>query len=99
MHVVIPDDQAKEKQILLERLGVSVTVVPCCAISSKHHYVNTAKRLAESIGGTFVNQFENIANFQAHFTSTGPEIWIQTNGNIDCFVMSSGIQFSNVYSI
>lgn len=90
LHVVMPDDQADEKRFLLERLGVTVTVVPCCGISNKDHYVNTAKRMAAESGGVFLDQFENIANFQAHYDTTGPEIWRQTNGEIDAFVMSAG---------
>jgi cysteine synthase len=90
LHVVMPDDQADEKRFLLERLGVTVTVVPCCGISNKGHYVNTAKRMAAESGGVFLDQFENIANFQAHYDTTGPEIWKQTNGEIDAFVMSAG---------
>ena len=65
--------------------------MPCCAISNKEHYVNAARRLADEIpGGIFMNQFENLANFEAHITETGPEIWQQMHGNIDAFVMSAG---------
>ena len=46
--------------------------------------------MAENLGGIFINQFENTSNFQAHFITTGPEIWSQTDGNVNCFVMSSG---------
>ena len=86
----MPDDQADEKKKLLESLGASVTIVPCCAISNKDHYVNRAKKLAEDIGGVFMNQFENVSNYQAHLDETGPEIWKQTNGRIDAFIMSAG---------
>lgn len=41
-------------------------------------------------GGFFANQFENTANFETHYSTTGPEIWSQTNGQLDAFVMSSG---------
>lgn len=90
LHVVMPDDQAEEKRILLERLGVTVTVVPCCGISNKNHYVNTARRMAKEENGIFLDQFENLANFEAHLKETGPEIWNQTNGTVDAFVMSAG---------
>ena len=90
LHVVMPDDQAEEKRILLERLGVTVTVVPCCGISNKDHYVNTARRMAKEERGIFLDQFENLANFHAHLKETGPEIWNQTNGTVDAFVMSAG---------
>lgn len=64
--------------------------MPTCAISNSGHYVHTARRLAERLGGYFANQFENVANFEAHYTTTGPEIVQQTRGVIDAFVMSSG---------
>jgi len=90
LYVVIPDDQANEKKQLLERLGATVKVVPCCAISNGNHYVNQARRLADQVGGVFMDQFENLANYEAHVTETGPEIWIQSEGKIDAFVMSAG---------
>jgi cysteine synthase len=86
----MPDDQSEEKRRLLTSLGAKVRVVPACAISNRDHYVNTAKRLAEEIGGIFVDQFENLANFEAHYKTTGPEIWNQTAGQVDAFVMSAG---------
>jgi cysteine synthase A len=90
LHVVMPDDQADEKRRLLECLGVRVHIVPNCAISNPNHYVNAARKLATDIGGIFMNQFENVANYQAHFDTTGPEIWSQTGGSLDAFVMSAG---------
>jgi cysteine synthase A len=90
LNVVMPDDQATEKRRLLECLGAAVTVVPVAAIANRNHYVNTARRLAEETQGIFLDQFENLANFQAHIEETGPEIWRQTNGKIDAFVMSAG---------
>ena len=90
LHIVMPDDQAAEKRILLERLGASVTVVPCCGISNTDHYVNAARKLAMEMNGIFMDQFENRANFEAHFRETGPEIWEQSGREIDAFVMSAG---------
>jgi cysteine synthase len=92
LHIVMPDDQSTEKRKLLECLGAEVTIVPNCAISNKDHYVNSARKLAEQLngGGIFMNQFENKANMKAHVTTTGPEIWKQTRGEIDAFVMASG---------
>ena len=86
----MPDDQAEEKRLLLKNLGVTVHTVPSCSISNSSHYVNTARKLALSLNGIFVDQFENTANFNAHVKSTGPEIWQQTNEQIDAFVMSAG---------
>ena len=90
LNVVMPDDQAEEKRILLERLGVTVTIVPPCGISNAHHYVNTARRIAKEADGIFLDQFENLANFRAHYEVTGPELWEQTKGTLDAFVMSAG---------
>lgn len=72
------------------RMGAELIVVPSCAISNPQHYVNTARKLAKEEGGFFTNQFENLANFKAHFECTGPEIWHGTKGAIDAFVMSAG---------
>lgn len=71
-------------------MGAEVIVVPTCAISNPQHYVNKARSLAKNEGGFFTNQFENTANFRAHLECTGPEIWRQTNGSVDAFVMSAG---------
>jgi cysteine synthase len=86
----MPDDQAAEKRQLLQNLGADVVIVPTCAIASKEHYVNTARRLADELNGVFVNQFENLSNCQVHYEVTGPEIWQQLDGHIEGFVMSSG---------
>ena len=88
--VVMPDDQANEKKALLENLGATVIQVPCCAISNEMHYVNQARRIALENDGIFIDQFENTQNYDAHYTGTGPEIWAQTSGRLDAFVMSAG---------
>ncbi|KAG7390356.1 Conserved oligomeric Golgi complex subunit 2 [Phytophthora pseudosyringae] len=89
--IVMPDDQAKEKSQLLEQFGAEVVLVKPASIVNAKHYVNEAKRLARSTeGGYFTNQFENTANFDSHYASTGPEIWRQTNGTVDAFIMAAG---------
>lgn len=88
--VVMPDDQSQEKVRLLEALGASVNIVPSASISNPNHYVNKARKIAVELNGIFIDQFENEANFDAHYQTTGPEIWKQTSGKIDAFVMSSG---------
>ena len=90
LHIVMPDDQSNEKKQLLECLGAQVHIVPNCAISNKDHYVNAARSLAAEMNGIFMNQFENLANTQAHVLTTGPEVWEQTQGRLDAFVMSAG---------
>ncbi|CAK9033907.1 Cysteine synthase 2 (CS 2) (Cysteine synthase-like protein) (CSl) (O-acetylserine (thiol)-lyase 2) (OAS-TL 2) (O-acetylserine sulfhydrylase 2) [Durusdinium trenchii] len=89
--IVLPDDQALEKRALLTGLGARVELVRPAAIVNSEHYVNKARRLAaETAGAFFANQFENLANYRAHLLNTGPEIWEQTQGQVDAFVMSAG---------
>lgn len=94
--VILPDDQAKEKQTILRSLGAVVYEVPTAAISNPNHYVNVARKAAilarESlqIDAVFTDQFENGANYDIHYQRTGPEIWRQRKGRVDAFVMSSG---------
>lgn len=94
-HVVMPDDQADEKVLLLRRFGAVVELVRPASISNPDHYVNVARRRAEELsqesgGAIFANQFENNANFDAHYLGTGPELWEQCGGDLDAFVMSAG---------
>jgi len=97
VHIVMPDDQATEKVTLLQRFGAKVELVRPASITSPEHYVNVARRraaeLSEQAGGggaVFADQFENLANFQAHYAGTGPEIWAQCDHQLDAFVMSAG---------
>ncbi|KAJ1557213.1 hypothetical protein HK096_008513 [Nowakowskiella sp. JEL0078] len=103
-HIVMPDDQSNEKYDILSRLGVNVERVRPVSIVDRNHFVNVAKRRAaeqtevfksgkagEGVGSAiFCDQFENLANFQAHFETTGPEIYNQVQGKLDAFVMGSG---------
>ena len=94
--VVLPDDQAVEKQAILKSLGAVVYQVPTAAISNPNHYVNLARKAAKlakekfDIAAVFIDQFENAANYHIHYHQTGPELWRQRRGHIDAFVMSSG---------
>ncbi|KAF0684857.1 Aste57867_23202 [Aphanomyces stellatus] len=89
--IVMPDDQAKEKSMLLEQFGATVEFVKPASIVNAKHYVNQARRRASEIpGGYFADQFENLANTEIHYRTTGREIWEQTNGRVDAFVMSAG---------
>lgn len=91
-HIFMPDDQAKEKSDLLERLGAKVDRVRPVSFSNPEQFCNQAKRRAieDPQGGLFANQFENLANYRAHYLHTGPEIWEQTDGNLDAFVCAAG---------
>lgn len=89
--VVMPDDQALEKRQLLTQFGAHLELVPPASIVNTQHYVNVARQRAlEHDNGFFVNQFENEANFATHYATTGPEIWEDTHGELDAFVMSAG---------
>lgn len=88
--LTMPDKVSKEKQNALKAYGAKVVVAPTSAApDSPEHYVNVAKRLAEETPNSFrVNQYDNPKNPEAHYLSTGPELWEQTEGHIDYFVAS-----------
>ncbi|EQC41797.1 cysteine synthase A [Saprolegnia diclina VS20] len=89
--IVMPDDQAKEKSDLLTQFGAAVEFVKPASIVNAKHYVNQARRRASEIpGGYFADQFENLANCDVHYYTTGREIWEQTDGQVDAYVMSAG---------
>ncbi|KAI0107342.1 cysteine synthase-like protein [Hypoxylon sp. NC0597] len=97
-HICMPDDQSMEKSDLLHHLGATVERVPVQPITSPDHFVNLARRRAkehtESSAdysvGFFADQFESPFNFEAHFKTTGPEIYFQTSGRVDAFVAGAG---------
>lgn len=88
--IVMPDNQAQEKYDTLKGLGVELLTVPPVPFANENHFYHTAKRVAEERGGFWANQFENLANYQTHYRTTGPEIWSQTEGRIDAFVAAAG---------
>ncbi len=90
--VVCSDSMAGEKVNTLKAFGAEVRLVPSDApVDSPDHFLHTAKRLAnENDNAIFANQSFNTANPEAHYLSTGPEIWEQTEGKITSFVSSAG---------
>ncbi len=89
--IYMPDNQSREKVAILETLGAEVRVVPTVAYSDEMNYQKQAERFALSRdGAVWVNQFDNLANRRAHYESTGPEIWAQTEGRVDAFVCAAG---------
>jgi cysteine synthase A len=88
--IVIPETQSQEKITLLRTLGAEVLTVPEKPYSDPGNYNRVAQRLAEEKGWFWANQFDNTANRLAHYRSTGPEIWEQTDGEITAFVSSVG---------
>jgi cysteine synthase A len=89
--IVIPDNQSPEKAMLLRTLGAEVQVVKTVPYADPNHYQKLAPRVAAGIEGAVCgNQFDNTANRDAHYATTGPEIWHETNGRIDAFVCATG---------
>jgi cysteine synthase len=89
--IVMPDNQSAEKYQLLEMLGAEVHKVPTVPYSNPNQYQKVAGRLAETLpNAIWSNQFDNTANRDAHYKTTGPEIWSQTEGRITAFVAASG---------
>lgn len=92
MVCVISDKQSKEKIDVLRAVGCEVVVCPNdVAPEDAQSYYSTAKRLSkETPNSWYVNQYDNLANTQAHYESTGPEIWAQTDGKVTHFVVGVG---------
>ncbi len=94
--IVIPDTQSDEKKDALRMLGAELVEVPAVPYKNPNNYVKLAGRLAERLaresvhGAFFANQFDNVANRDAHVATTGPEIWEQTDGKVDGFVSAVG---------
>jgi cysteine synthase A len=94
--IVIPDTQSQEKKDMLRLCGAELVEVPAVPYANPNNYVKISGRLAEQLaktephGAIWANQFDNIANRQAHIETTGPEIWQQTDGNVDGFTCAVG---------
>jgi cysteine synthase A len=94
--IVIPDTQSQEKKDALRLMGAELIEVPAKPYRDPNNYVRLSGRLAEEMakteknGAIWANQFDNVANRQAHIETTGPEIWRQTEGKIDGFTCAVG---------
>jgi len=89
--IYMPNTQSQEKIDLLRMLGAEVYPVPAVAFDNPQNYNHQAARHAESLeNAVWTNQFDNTANRRAHLETTGPEIWAQTEGNIDGFTCATG---------
>ncbi len=94
--IVIPDTQSQEKKDMLRLCGAELIEVPAVPYADDNNYVKYSGRLAEELnekepnGAIWANQFDNVANRQAHLEGTGPEIWEQTQGNVDGFICAIG---------
>jgi len=89
--LTVPDKVSKEKIDLLRALGAEVVICPTnVPPESPESYYSVAKRIAEERGGIYLNQYENPANPMAHYLTTGPEIWEDTDGKVDVVVAGIG---------
>jgi cysteine synthase A len=94
--IVIPDTQSQEKKDMLRLAGAELVEVPAVPYANPNNYVKVSGRLAEMLaqsepaGAVWANQFDNVANRQAHIETTGPEIWEQTGGAVHGFVCAVG---------
>lgn len=94
--IVIPETQSQEKKDMLRLAGAELVQVPAAPYSNPNNYVRYSGRLAERLaqsepnGAIWANQFDNVANRQAHVETTGPEVWDQTDGKVDGFVCAVG---------
>jgi len=94
--IVMPETQSQEKKDMLRLVGADLRLVPAAPYKDPNNYVRYSGRLAEEIaasepnGAIWANQFDNVANRHGHYTTTGPEIWDQTDGKVDGFICSVG---------
>lgn len=94
--IVIPDTQSQEKKDTLRLCGATLYEVPAVPYRNPNNYVHVAGRLAEHLahsdphGAVWAQQFDNVANRDGHYRTTGPEIWSQTGGRIDGFICAAG---------
>jgi cysteine synthase len=94
--IVMPRSQSQEKKDLLRVCGAEVVEVPAVPYRDQNNYVRVSERLARELaerepkGVLWANQWDNLANRRAHFETTGPEIWEQTDGRVDAFISAIG---------
>jgi cysteine synthase A len=94
--IVIPETQSQEKKDMLRLAGAELVQVPAVPYRNPNNYVRYSGRLAAKLaqtepnGAIWANQFDNVANRQAHIETTGPEIWDQTEGKVDGFICAVG---------
>ena len=94
--IVIPDTQSQEKKDMLRLCGAELIEVPALPYSNPNNYQHVTRRLADELrkteknGVLFADQWNNLDNRKAHYLSTGPEIWQQTEGKVDGFICAVG---------
>lgn len=94
--IVIPRTQTEEKKEMLRLCGADLREVDAVPYKDPNNYIHTSGRIAAEMaetdpnGAIWANQFDNVANRQGHYETTGPEIWQQTDGKVDGFVCAVG---------
>ena len=94
--IVLPETQSQEKKDMLRLCGADLRLVPAVPYKDPNNYVKYSGRLAAELdksepnGAIWANQFDNVANREAHIEGTGPEIWRQTDGSVDGFTCAIG---------
>ena len=94
--IVMPETQSQEKKDMLRLCGADLRLVPAVPYRDPGNYVHVSQRIAEELdqvepnGAIWANQFDNTANRDGHYRTTGPEIWKQTEGKVDGFICSVG---------
>jgi len=94
--IVIPETQSQEKKDMLRLCGAELVEVPALPYANPNNYQHVGRRLADRLrktepnGVLFADQWNNLDNAKAHYESTGPEVWRQTDGRLDGFVCSIG---------
>ena len=94
--IVMPETQSQEKKDMLRLCGADLRLVPALPFKDPGNYIRTSERLAEELaaseanGVIWANQFDNTANRDGHYRTTGPEIWAQTDGKVDGFIAAVG---------
>jgi cysteine synthase A len=94
--IVMPETQSQEKKDMLRLIGAELVLVPAVPYRNPNNFVRYSERLAREMaktepnGAIWANQFDNVANRQAHVEGTGPEIWQQTDGKVDGFICAVG---------
>ncbi len=88
--IVIPETQSQEKKDMLRLCGAELREVPAVPYKDQNNYVHVSERLARELGAFWANQWDNPANRDGHYRSTGPEIWSQTGGKLDGFTCAIG---------
>src|SRR5437879_2567539 len=94
--IVIPETQSQEKKDMLRLCGAELREVPAVPYRDPNNYIHVAERCAKELaevepnGVLYANQWDNLANREGHYRTTGPEIWRQTDGRVDGFTCAIG---------